>query len=96
MKNFEIVDKYDRQNRLDRWIKVLFQVTKSIDNYYALECQDIIVPLGELDAQNEDSNEELIDLVKKVQKKILRDYIAKNINFDLYHNLSKRFNKQLK
>ena len=81
---------------MDRWIKVLFQVTKSIDNYYELECEDIIVPLGELDAQNEDSNEELISLVQKVQKKILKDYIAKNINFELYNNLSKRFNKQLK
>lgn len=48
--NFKIVDDYDRSNKLDRWIKVLFQVTKSIDNYITLDCEDIIVPLGELDA----------------------------------------------
>lgn len=49
IKNFKIVDKYDKTNRLDRWIKVLFQVTKSIDTYFELDCKDIIVPLGELD-----------------------------------------------
>jgi hypothetical protein len=41
-------------------------VTKSIDTYFELDCKDIIVPLGELDFQKEDSNKEIIGLVNNV------------------------------